>query len=57
MFMDQELNFVYESRFLYWTDEEYTIDNVLFVLDNEFHLLDIWVNNSTKRICKLLKFF
>ena len=50
MFMDQGLHFVYESRSLYWTNGEHMIDNMLFVLDSEFHLLDIWINNSTKRI-------
>ena len=33
------------------------IENILFVLDSEFHLLDIWVNYSMKRVCKLLKLF
>ena len=33
------------------------IDNMLFILDSEFHLLDIWINNSTKRTFKLLKLF
>ena len=31
------------------------IENILFVLDSDFHLLDIWVNKSTKKIFKLLK--
>ena len=31
------------------------IENILFVLNNEFHLLDIWVNYSIKRVCKHLK--
>ena len=33
------------------------IKNILFVLDSEFHLLDILVNCSMKRVCKLLKLF
>ena len=33
------------------------IENILFVLDSEFHLLDIWVNYSMKRVCKLLQLF
>ena len=30
---------------------------ILFVMDSEFYLLDIWVNYSMKRVCKLLKLF
>ena len=33
------------------------IKNILFVLDSEIHLLDILVNCSMKRVCKLLKLF
>ena len=33
------------------------IKNILFVPDSEFHLLDILVNCSMKRVCKLLKLF
>ena len=33
------------------------IKNILFVLDSEFHLLDILVNCSMKRVCTLLKLF
>ena len=33
------------------------IENILFALDSEFHLLDIWVHYSMKRVCKLLKLF
>ena len=33
------------------------IKNILSVLDSEFHLLDILVNCSMKRVCKLLKLF
>ena len=31
--------------------------NILFVLDSEFHSLDILVNCSMKIVCKLLKLF
>ena len=30
------------------------IENILFVLDSEFHLLDIWVDYSMKRKSKEL---
>ena len=33
------------------------IKNILFVLDSEFHLLDILVNCSMRRVCKHLKLF
>ena len=55
--MDQELNFVYEGRSLKWTDGEHMIDNIISVLGSDFHLLDMWVNNSMKKFCKLLKLF
>ena len=32
-------------------------DNILFVLDVEFHLLEVWASNSMERVCKLLKLF
>ena len=33
------------------------IENILFVLDTDFHLLDIWVKNSTKGSFKFLELF
>ena len=33
------------------------IKNILFALDSEFHLLDILINCSMKRVCKLSKLF
>ena len=33
------------------------IDNISLVLVSEVHFLDIWVNNSMKRVCQLLELF